>query len=104
MRGVRKIKQDLLDQLERNGVHGSQYEDLVKDYMALWEIKNQLIDDIKKKGVSVEYQNGEHQWGYKKNDSIAELNKTNSQMLKILSDLGLKPKKLESNEPIPKDM
>ena len=38
------------------------------------------------------------QSGYKKNDSIAELNKTNAQMLKILSELGLKAEKQERGE------
>ena len=86
----RKIKQDLIDQLERRGVYGQQYLDLINDYMALWEIKNALIKDIKMRGVAVEYQNGQHQWGIKKNDSIAELNKTNAQMLRILQELGLR--------------
>ena len=89
------IKQDLLDQLERNGVYGSHYTDLINDYMALWDIKNSLIKDIKERGVSTRYQNGENQWGYKKNDSIPELNRTNAQMLKILNELGLKASKLE---------
>ncbi len=102
--GVRKIKQDLLEQLERNGTIGSQYEDLVKDYMELWEIKNKLIEDIKEKGVSIRYQNGEKQFGYKKNDSIAELNKTNTQMLKILDHLGLKPSSIETGNDIPSEM
>ena len=90
-----KIKQDLIDQLERQGVYGSHYLDLINDYISLWDIKNKLIQDIKKRGVSVRYQNGPGQWGYKKNDSIAELNKTNGQMLKILSELGLKAAKME---------
>ena len=46
------IKNDLLDQLERNGVYGNHYIDLVNDYMALWDVKNKLIKDIKEKGVS----------------------------------------------------
>lgn len=89
------IKKDLLDQLERNGVFGKYYLDLVNDYMALWDIKNKLIADIKKRGVSVYWCNGGGQEGYKKNESIAELNKTNAQMLKILNDLGLKAEKRE---------
>lgn len=84
------IKNDLVNQLERNGVYGSHYLDLINDYMCLWEIKNQLIKDIKARGVSVEWNNGGGQKGFKKNDSIAELNKTNAQMLKILNELGLK--------------
>ena len=86
-----EIKKDLIDQLERNGVFGKHYVDLVNDYMAMWDIKNKLIKDIKERGVTVEYNNGGGQKGYKKNDSIAELNKTNAQMLKILNELGLKP-------------
>lgn len=90
-----EIKKDLIDQLERKGVYGRHYLDLINDYMALWDIKNELIKDIKERGVSIKWQNGPEQWGYKKNDSIAELNKTNAQMLKILSELGLKAEPLE---------
>lgn len=92
------IKKDLIDQLERNGVYGSHYLDLINDYMALWEIKNNLIADIKERGVTTKYQNGKNQWGYKKNDSIVELNRTNQQMLKILQDLGLQGSKFEGSD------
>ena len=85
-----RIRQDLIDQLERRGVYGQHYLDLINDYMALWDVKNALIDDIKERGVSVKYQNGKNQWGHKKNDSVTELTKVNAQMLKILSELGLR--------------
>ena len=84
------IKKDLLKQLNDNGVRGNHYVDLIEDYMSMWDIKNQLIENIQEKGVSIRYQNGENQFGYKKNDSISELNRTNRQMLTILNDLGLK--------------
>lgn len=90
------IRQDLIDQLDRNGVFGKHYLDLVEDYMSLWTIKNQLIADIRKRGVTVQYQNGANQWGYKRNDSVPELNKVSAQMLKILNDLGLKAAKFEA--------
>ena len=90
-----EIKQDLIDQLERKGVYGNHYLDLINDYMSMWDIKNDLIADIKKRGVTVKYQNGKDQWGYKKNDSISELNKTNAQMLKILNELDLKASDFE---------
>lgn len=85
-----KIRQDLLDQLDRNGTYGEQFKDLVEDYMAFWVTKSLLIDDINKRGVNVKYNNGGGQSGYKRNDSIAELNKTNAQMLKLLNELGIK--------------
>jgi len=89
------IKEDLLDQLERNGVYGGHYLNLIDDYMAMYDIKNKLIKDIKTRGVNTEYNNGGGQSGYKRNDSISEFNKTNAQMLKILNELGLKATSFE---------
>ncbi|KOA86404.1 RNA polymerase sigma 70 [Clostridium botulinum] len=92
-----EIHQDLLNQLKENETHGKHYEDLVNDYMALWDIKNRLIEDIRVNGVAIEWNNGK-QAGKKKNDSIPELNKTSAQMLKILSELGLKPSPKEPED------
>lgn len=66
------------------------YQDLVQDYLMLWDIKNELIKDIRSRGVTTKYQNGKDQWGYKKNESISELLKVNKQMLTILYDLGIR--------------
>ncbi len=84
------IKEDLLNQLQENGICGEHYIDLINTYMELFNIKNELILDIEKRGVSVLWENGK-QSGFKKNDSISELNKTIDRMLSILNDLGLKP-------------
>ena len=80
-----RIKSDLMDQMERNQTYGEHFEDLLNDYMSLYEIKN-----IEKRGVTVEYNNGGGQKGIKKNDSIEQLLKANTQMLKILDALGIK--------------
>lgn len=79
------IEKDLKEQLLEKGATKSHYVDLVDDYLALWDIKNMLIEDIQERGVTVPGARGE-----KKNDSVSELNKTNGQMLKILAELGLK--------------
>lgn len=92
------IKKDLKNQLERNGIFGEHYTDLIEDYMSLWDIKNKLIKDIKERGVTVEWNNGGGQSGSKKNESIGELNKTNAQMLKILNELSLKAVKTKLPE------
>jgi len=81
----KRIENDLLNQLEEKWITGTHYVDLVQDYLALWDVKNELIEDIKTNGIKVV---GMH--GPKSNPSINDLNKTNAQMLKILSDLGLK--------------
>lgn len=99
----KKIKQDLLDQLERNGYHGEQYVDLVESYMKLWETFHDLTEDIDERGVAVEYQNGENQFGVKKNDSVSERNRTVNQMLKILRELNLQPSP-KDNSDVPDEM
>lgn len=84
------IEKDLKEQLQEKGVTHSYYMNLVDDYMALWDVKNLLIEDINERGVTVPGMNGK-----KKNDSVGELNKTNGQMLKILAELGLKATDIE---------
>ncbi len=86
-----KIRGDLLEQLKERGILEAHFTDLVNDYIALWDVKNELIHDIEAKGVSVMYRHGAKQWGYKRNDSVSELNRVNGQMLTILRELKLKP-------------
>lgn len=89
-----RIKQDLLDQLERSNVYGEHYLDLINDYMSMWEIKNKLIKDSKKNPYT-EWQNSETSFGRKKNDSIDQALKVNQQMIKILEFLKIKPSKTD---------
>jgi hypothetical protein len=89
-----RIKQDLLDQLERNNIYGEHYLDLINDYMAMWEIKNKLIKDSKKNPYT-EWKNSETSFGRKKNDSIDQALKVNQQMIKILEFLKIKPSKMD---------
>ncbi len=85
-----KIRDDLILQLKNLGATQKHYFDLVDDYMKMWEVKNELINDIRIRGVSVPYQNGKNQMGHRRNDSVGDLIKTNAQMLKILAELGLR--------------
>ena len=86
---IEKIKENLISQLKKRKADEEVYRDLVDDYVAMWNIKNQLIDDINTRGVQVKTFNSNGQEVYKKNDSIVELPKYNTQMLKLLNDLGL---------------
>ena len=92
----KELRADLMRQLEVNNTSGKYFEDMVNDYMDLWVIKNQLIDDVAERGVITTYKNGANQYGTKKNDSLDTLLKVNSQMLRILTQL-----KIEANEPQP---
>lgn len=94
-----KIKNDLILQLEKNGLNASFYHSLVDDYMSMWRIKNELIADIEERGVMVDWHNGPNQHGVRKNDSLTELNRISASMLKILSDLGLRGANIEPEKP-----
>lgn len=85
------IRADLLKQLAINQTAGKYYLDMIEDYMDLWVTKNMLLTDIKTRGVTVRYNNGGGQSGYKKNDSVEQVLKVNTQMLKILDSIGIKP-------------
>lgn len=89
-RNYKEIEKDLKEQLEVNGTYGKFFEDMVADYMAMYVTKTLLIEDIQKRGTIVPYNNGGGQSGFKKNEAVDMFNKTNAQMLKLLSELGLK--------------
>lgn len=92
-----ELKEDLLDQLERAGNTKRYFTDLVGDYMQLYVTKTMLQMDINERGVRVRYDNGGGQFGYKKNDSVEQLLKVNTQMLKILEALNISPGEDESD-------
>lgn len=95
----KEIKKDLMAQLALRDLHTqSYYVSLVDDYISLWRVKNNLIKDIEERGVSVRYDNGGGQHGYKKNDSVGELTRLNRQMLSLLSELGLRAANIEKEE------
>lgn len=94
----KEIRKELLNQLKRNEIYTQYYVDLVEKYMDFWDVENDLIDDIQKRGVVVTYDNGGGQKGSKKNDSIDQRIKVNAQMLKILDSLGIKPTPVEVDD------
>lgn len=85
------IKTELMEQLERNGTVGKYYTDLVDDYMELWDAKNLLAADIRKRGAVVDYISNNGTKNNRKNDSIGELVKVNDRMVKLLDALGIAP-------------
>ncbi len=86
----KEIHADLLTKLKESGATGKQYEDLVNDYMRLWDTKNGLIADIEERGTKVLIETAAAS-NLKTNDSVPDLLKVNAQMLKILDCLGIKP-------------
>lgn len=85
------IQTELMEQLERNGTVGQYYTDLVGDYMELWDAKNLLAADIRKRGAVVDYISNNGTKNKRKNDSVGELVKVNDRMVKLLDALGIVP-------------
>lgn len=94
----KNIRKNIIEQLERSGNNKEFFIDLVDDYMDMWATKQLLVEDIKDRGVRVEYDNGGGQKGFKKNDSIEQRLKVNAQMLKILTELKISPSDIEGGE------
>ena len=87
---MKLIKDDLIQQLTLKNMTQSFYLDLVDQYCDYYKLKNDLMDDIKKKGVRVEVTSGNGFTTSKANESIVYVNKVTQMMLKILNDLDLK--------------
>lgn len=95
---VNKVYLDLKQQLIKNGNYSAYTEDLLQQYMTFTYIEEALNEDIQRRGVSVYWNNGGGQEGWKKNDSITELNRVNLQKIKLLGYLGIKAPKPEVSE------
>ena len=87
----KQIEKDLKNQLKEKQIAGKHYADLIQDYLSMWDLKNEFMDDIRDNGIKV---SGMH--GPKSNTSIADFHKNNDRMLKTLDALGLKASPLEA--------
>ncbi len=85
-----EIKESLLEQLRLQNKTSDFYLDLVSDYMDYWSLKKKLITDIRKKGIRYDTVNGNGIKVEKTNESVTNLPKITTAMLKILNDLNLK--------------
>ena len=94
-----KIYKSLKEQLELADNYNDYTEDLLRDYITMYDTKCKLAQDIEDRGVSLEYDNGGGQKGRKSNPSIDLMNRTNAQMVRLLDALGLKPSKMLSKSP-----
>lgn len=85
-----EIKESLLEQLRLQNKTSDFYLDLVSDYMDYWSLKKKLITDIRKKGIRYDTVNGNGIKVEKPTESVTNLPKITTAMLKILNDLNLK--------------
>lgn len=89
-KAYKELKQEMLDDLEARGLISRPYIDKVEEYMELWVQLKMLNEDIRNRGVSIEYQNGENQKGTTDNKSLGIAIRVSNQMLNIFSALGFR--------------
>ena len=85
----KEIKDDLLEQLEAQGKYQNYYLDLIEDYMKFYDLKRKCQQDIIKKGLRYTVTSGNGFKSEKPNESVQNLMKITTTMLKILDELGL---------------
>lgn len=85
-----KLKNELKQQLIKNNNYNKVTNELLEKYIKFTKMEDDLYADIDERGVSIEWNNGGGQRGYKKNDSLTEITKVNNQKMKILDKLGIK--------------
>lgn len=86
----------LRKQLKDKGADVAFFEDLVSDYMDLWDTKNELTKDIKARGVNYDDVSSVGVMMKKSNPSIKERFMVHRQMVMILDKLGLKADKCKA--------
>ena len=79
-----KIKRDLLDNLRARGLDDTAYTDMVNEYVSLWIIKEQLNQDIDKRGAVI----FDERKGICDNPCITKRIQISQQMTKIYKSLG----------------
>lgn len=84
-----QIEAALINQLKNKGGDADQYVDLVRDYMRLWDVKNELLENIEERGAGYEEWNSKGLPVWKSNPSVKDCATINRQMLTLLKELGL---------------
>lgn len=92
------VEAALLAQLETLGLTQKHYAQMACDYADLYEIKELLKNDIRKRGVMTEYNHGGGQTGWKRNDAVQELPKIQKAMEGILMSLGLRATQIQVSD------
>lgn len=87
------ILESLKEQLRKKQADISVFNDLLDDYMTLYDVKKKLKADIKKRGVTFEAMSASGKAKIiKQNQSVKDLVAVNKQMLMILDKLELTTK------------
>ena len=90
----KRIRKSLIQQLTAKGADIDLYYDQIEDYMSLWDLKEQLKEDIEENGLRLMYQAANGSDVEKDNPSVKQLPGVNKQMLMILKQLDVSTDKV----------
>lgn len=99
-----KIKDSLIKQLQVKGAKVAHFENLIDDYLFLFDTKNKLQKDIKKRGVSYETTSANGFKITKQNQSVKDLVAVEKQMIALLKELGLTTDAPTGEEAVDEDL
>lgn len=85
----KRVKTSLEDQLKAKGADIDLFIDQIKDYMTMWDLKEQLKDDIEKNGLRLMYRTANGGVAEKDNPSVKQIPLINKQMLMLLKQLDI---------------
>ena len=83
------IMKSLKKQLTHKNAHVDHFEDLINDYGRLWDIKEELREDINEKGAVYDEPLAKGGYSHRANPAVKEFRDANKQMLNILKELNL---------------
>ena len=81
-------------QLEAKDADIDMFNDQINDYMTMWDLKEQLKDDIKEHGLRMKYLTANGGYAEKDNPSVKQLPLINKQMLMLLKQLDISTEKV----------
>lgn len=85
----KRVKTSLEDQLKAKGADIDLFIDQIKDYMTMWDLKEQLKDDIAENGLRLMYRTANGGVAEKDNPSVKQIPLINKQMLMLLKQLDI---------------
>ena len=99
-----KIRNSLIKQLEVKGAKVAHFEDLINDYLFLFDTKKLLQKDIKMRGVAYQTRSASGVPITKQNQSVKDLVAVEKQMVSLLKELGLTTDALTGEEMMDEDL
>lgn len=90
----KEIQKSLKEQLAVKGADIDLFNDQIQDYMALWDLKERLKDDIEEHGLRLNYSTANGGEVEKDNPSVKQLPMINKQMLMLLKQLDISTDKV----------